>query len=276
MSTTLACLLAVAAVLVLLPGNSAGVLRDRLPPELARLPPAVAAPMEEGWPRWAQPLIVGVLVMSVLRLATGRPHLIVLGLTAVGLAWSVHSLLARHRARRTRLHRRAQVVSMCDALVAELQAGQPPGSAVAAVAREWPELEVVSEAARLGGDVPTTLRALAGRPGNEPLSQVAAGWEVAYRSGAGLAGVLDRLAHVLRDDEEVRREVAASLASPRATAVMLAVLPVFGIALGTAIGADPARVLLGSLSGAVCLAIGCVLALCGLFWVERIADRAEV
>lgn len=276
MSTTLACLLAVAAVLLLLPGNPAVVLRDRLPPELAR-PSPVAAPMGEGWPRWAtQPLIVGILVASVLRLAAGRPHLIVVGLTTLGVAWSFHSLLARHRARRARLHRRTQVVSMCDALVAELQAGQPPGSAVAAVAREWPELEVVSEAARLGGDVPSTLRALAGRPGNEPLSQVAAGWEVAYRSGAGLAGVLDRLAHVLRDDEEVRREVAASLASPRATAVMLAVLPVFGIALGSAIGADPARVLLGSLPGACCLAAGCLLALCGLFWVERIADRAEV
>jgi tight adherence protein B len=134
----------------------------------------------------------------------------------------------------------------------------------------------VGDAARLGGDVPSTLRTLARRPGNEPLQQVAAGWEVAYRTGAGLAGVLDRLACVLRDDEEVRREVAANLASPRATAVMLAMLPVFGIALGTAIGADPAGVLLGSLPGAVCLATGCLLALTGLFWVERITARAEV
>jgi tight adherence protein B len=105
---------------------------------------------------------------------------------------------------------------------------------------------------------------------------VAAGWEVASRSGAGLADVLDRLSGVLRTDEDVRREVAANLASPRATATMLAVLPVFGIGLGTAIGADPAGVLLGTMLGACCLAAGCLLAVAGLFWVERIVDRAEV
>jgi len=36
------------------------------------------------------------------------------------------------------------------------------------------------------------------------------------------------------------------------------------------------RVLLGTLLGACCLAIGCLLAALGLFWVERIVDRAEV
>ena len=275
MTTALAGLLAMAAALLVLPGDSGGVLSDRLPPQSGRQPPA--AVVEDDWPRWAtQPLVVGVLLALVVRFAAGRPHLVVLGLTVVGLAWATNALLARQRARRLRLRRRAQVVSMCDALAAELQAGQPPVSALAAVSREWPELEIVGDAARLGGDIPSTLRTLARRPGNEPLSQVAAGWEVAYRTGAGLAGVLDRLACVLRDDEEVRREVAANLASPRATAVMLAMLPVFGIALGTAIGADPAGVLLGSLPGAVCLATGCLLALTGLFWVERITARAEV
>lgn len=165
---------------------------------------------------------------------------------------------------------------MCDALVAELESGQPPAAAVDAVARDWPELEAVRDAARLGGDVPSALRVMSERPGGEPLASVAAGWEVASRSGAGLADVLERLAGVLRTDEDVRREVAANLAAPRATATMLAVLPVFGIGLGTALGADPLGVLLGTLPGALCLCAGSVLAVAGLFWVERIVDRAEV
>jgi tight adherence protein B len=272
MSMIVACALAAAAAVALLPG--ARTVGDRLGPEFARRGgPAPSAPVSG---RLLQPVVVGALAAVVLHLAAGRPHVVVLGLTGVLAAWIVTTLLRRAQARRARLRRRAQVVSMCDALVAELQSGQPPAFAVSTVAREWPDLESVRDAARLGGDVPLALRHISCRPGGEPFAQVAAAWEVAARSGAGLAEVLDRLSVVLRADEEVRREVAASLASPRATATMLAVLPIFGIGLGTAIGADPLAVLTGSLPGAACLAAGCLLAGAGLFWVERIADRAEV
>lgn len=276
MSVAVACLLASAAVAVALPATPWQGLRLRLGTGREMVPTGRAAGVRRRAAGLIQPLVVGAVAALVLRLAAGRPHLVVLGLTAVGLAWGTTNLLARSRSRRLRLARRGQVVSMCDALVAELQAGQPPACAVAAVARDWPELDVVREAARLGGDVPAVLRTLAERSGGEPLAQVAAAWEVASRSGAGLAEVLDRLSGVLRSDDDVRDEVAATLAAPRATATMLAVLPVFGIGLGTAIGADPAGVLLGSLLGACCLAAGTLLAMTGLFWVERIVDRAEV
>jgi tight adherence protein B len=276
-SVALACALAAAAMLTLLPGSSPHAVGDRLGPTFAPHggPASAGATVRLGG-HLLQPVVVGALAALVLRLAAGRPHVVVLGLTGVLAAWIATTLLRRARARGTRLRRRGKVVSMCDALVAELQSGQPPSSAVSAVAREWPELETVRDAARLGGDVPAALRRLSARPGGEPLASVAAAWEVASRSGAGLADVLDRLSVVLRADEEVRRDVAASLASPRATATMLAVLPVFGIGLGTAIGADPLAVLTGSLLGASCLAAGCLLAGAGLFWVERIVDRAEV
>ena len=277
MTTALACVLAAAAVIVAIPS-----------PPGWRLAAIGAGGRREGtgWvrslkgrrsrSRLLQTLVATVLAASVLRVTAGRPHLVVLGLTAAGLAWAVTHLVGRGRSRRQRLTRRGRVVSMCDALVAELESGQPPAAAVDAVARDWPELEAVRDAARLGGDVPSALRVLSERPGGEPLASVAAGWEVAARSGAGLADVLERLAGVLRTDEDVRREVAANLAAPRATATMLAVLPVFGIGLGTALGADPLGVLLGTLPGALCLSAGSVLAVAGLFWVERIVDRAEV
>jgi len=279
MSLLLAAVLAAAAVLIGSRARAGDLVGQRLGPAFAA--PAdvgtAGSPSRRGpWSRLVQPLAMGVLAAAVLRLTAGRPHLVVLGLTAVGVAWAVSTLVAKRRRRRSRLSRRAHVVSMCDALVAELQSGQPPAAAMETVALEWPELAVARDAARLGGDVPAALRALSRQPGAEPLGRVAAGWQVAMRSGAGLAEVLDRLSTVLRADDQVRREVEANLASPRATAVMLAVLPVFGLGLGTAIGADPARVLLGTLLGAWCLAIGCLLAALGLFWVERITDAAEV
>jgi tight adherence protein B len=263
---------AAAAAVVLVPGSPERGLRERLgrTSQVQRTSPGFRRA------RLAQPLLVGTVAAAVLRLAAGRPHLVVLGLTLLLAAWTAVTLARRSRARSERLARRGEVVSICDALVAELQSGQPPAAAVAAVSSEWPDLDPVRDAARLGGDVPAALRRLGERPGGEPLAQVAAAWDVAARSGAGLAEVLDRLSGGLRADEEVRREVAASLAAPRATATMLAVLPVFGLALGTAIGADPVTVLVGSSLGAGCLAAGCALAGAGLFWVERIVDQAEV
>ena len=56
---------------------------------------------------------------------------------------------------------------------------------------------------------------------------------------AALAVVLDRIGVGLRDEEEARAEVAASLAPARATAKLLAGLPVFGLALGMSMGARP-------------------------------------
>lgn len=273
MTAVLSCALAGLAVLTLWP--AAQTADARLGPAFRRPSRATARRRGSGR-RLLQVLAAGAVTAVVVRVAAGRPHVVVLVITALGVAWAGSELLARARRRRHRWGRRGRLVSMCDALVAELGAGQPPAAALVEVAAQWPELEVARDAARLGGDVPAALRQISRRPGGEPLASVAAGWEVAVRSGAGLAEVLERLSRVLRDDEEVRREVAAQLASPRATATMLAVLPVFGLGLGTAIGADPAGVLLGTVLGACSLAAGCLLAVAGLFWVERIVDAAEV
>ena len=217
------------------------------------------------------------LLVAVVALPTARPaphHVLVLA-TVMGAAWAGVVLVRRSRRRARMLADRRRVVEMCDAMVAELRAGQPPSRALAWVARGWPELTAASRLAGLGGDVPAALRTIAGRSRAAPLVHVAAGWEVAYRSGAGLADVLDRLSVALRDDEDVRREVSASLGPTRATGRLLAVLPLFGLALGFTMGADPLGVLLGSTFGALCLATGAALAAGGVFWVERIADRAE-
>lgn len=184
-------------------------------------------------------------------------------------------LVKRARARAAAARRRTRVVAACDSLVAELRSGRPPQLALEQVAEEWLELAPAASGARLGGDVPGALRQLASLPGAEPLTEVAAAWQVSIRSGAGLAEVLDRLGAALREQEDINRETAAAVAPARATAQLLAVLPLVGLGLGAALGGDPLHVLLGTPVGSVLLALGTALALAGVLWVERLVTAAE-
>ncbi|MGI8888254.1 MAG: type II secretion system F family protein [Nocardioidaceae bacterium] len=202
----------------------------------------------------------------------------VAGLSLGGLicAALVRRLVAEGRAQRVRRLRQLAVVEMCDGLAAEMQGGLPASDALVRACTSWPEWSPLASASSLGGDVVETLRRLAEQPGAEGLRAVAAAWEVAGTSGAALAEVLDRVADGLRNDEEARSEVIAALGPPRATAKMLAVLPVFGLALGVSMGARPLDFLLRSGVGLLCLAGGVSLALIGVYWVERLAQAAEI
>lgn len=221
-------------------------------------------------------MAVALVAAVTLTYVVDQPHLGLIAVVALGVVVACLRLLAQGRSRARRLARRSQAIDVCDALVAELRAGQPPATALTHTACEWPDMEAAAWAARMGGDVPAALRSMSLQPGAEPLDQIAAGWEVAHSSGAGLADVLDRLSWSLRGDEDVRLEIAGALGPPRVTARLLAVLPLFGAALGVGLGGNPFRVLFGSMFGALCLAGGAVLAVAGLFWVERIAANAEV
>ena len=98
---------------------------------------------------------------------------------------------------------------------------------------------------------------------------------MAVEGGAGLADGLDRISAGLRAERDQREELQALLAGPRSTALVLALLPAFGLLLGSAMGADPVRVLLHSPAGLVCLGVGAVLEWAGLTWVARLVRTAE-
>jgi tight adherence protein B len=98
---------------------------------------------------------------------------------------------------------------------------------------------------------------------------------VAVDRGAGLAAGLDRLEGALCAERDQRADLRAQLAGSRSTAVMLAGLPVLGLLLGTALGADPLHVLLHSGPGLGCLVVGGVLEGLGLWWALRIVRGAE-
>jgi tight adherence protein B len=191
----------------------------------------------------------------------------------------------RAQRRRAAVESRAVAVGeLCATLAGDLRAGLSPHAALVCALQyaDWPDRADLAEsatlllaAARFGGDVSAALRAAARQPGSEGLAAVAACWQVAVDGGAPLADGLDRIADALRAERDQREDVRAQLAGPRSTAVMLALLPVVGVALGTGLGADPLRVLLGTPAGIGCLLVGGLLEWTGLAWTARIVHAAE-
>ncbi|MFF4650944.1 type II secretion system F family protein [Streptomyces sp. NPDC001380] len=188
--------------------------------------------------------------------------------------------------RRRRERREAAVVELCTALAAGLRTGAVPDRAMASVtAPGGPSHQVLCRAgldttsllaaARFAGDVPEALRRTARLPGAGGAAAIAACWQVASDSGAGLADALDRVAEALRADRALRETVRGELAGPRTTAALLAVLPVVGLLLGGALGADPLRMLLHTPAGLGCLVAGAALEAAGLLWTARIVRAAE-
>lgn len=200
-------------------------------------------------------------------------------------------------ARRERERRATAVIALCGALAGDVRAGRQPGEALrtaaagglGSAAGAWSGLGAgagagaglgetragVLAAARFGGDVPGALEEAAREPGARGLVGLAACWRVAVDRGAGLAAGLERLEGALRAERDQRADLRAQLAGARSTAVMLAGLPVLGLLMGTALGAEPLRVLLHTGAGLGCLAVGGALEGAGAWWALRIVRGAE-
>ncbi|MFF6997895.1 type II secretion system F family protein [Streptomyces sp. NPDC008313] len=208
-----------------------------------------------------------------------------LGASVLPLVVGAAGVPLLRRVRRTGEARREQerrgdaVIALCGALAGEVRAGRQPGEALLRAAGDTGGLgdaqALVLAAARFGGDVPGALDDAARQPGADGLLGLAACWGVAVDRGAGLAAGLDRLEGALRAERDQRADLRAQLAGSRSTAVMLAGLPVLGLLLGTAMGADPLHVLLHSGAGLGCLLVGGVLEALGLWWALRIVRGAE-
>ena len=161
-------------------------------------------------------------------------------------------------------------------LAGELRAGAHPDVALQRVSADLPGLlDGAAAAARLGADVPSELRRASMAPGAAGLATVGACWTIAARTGSALGPACDRVADTLRQEEALRNEVSAQLAGARATARLMAGLPILGIVLGTSMGARPLEILFGSPYGIGCLVSGVGLALVGVAWTERLARTVE-
>lgn len=104
---------------------------------------------------------------------------------------------------------------------------------------------------------------------------VAAAWNVAEHAGAALSPALRGAATALRDRAETARDVRTSLAGPRATARLMAWLPLVGVAMAYLIGVDVVGALVrGPLGWGVAVA-GASLVVAGRAWTARLVREAS-
>jgi tight adherence protein B len=233
------------------------------------------------------------VVLAALVLAAGLPALGALDpLPAIAGALLAGGLTARTLRERSRAAADRLADAVAEAiglLAADVSVGRGLGDALQSLSDDLTQqveedpsrrqlgllLAPVSDGARLGGHVPAALRELAGVPGCEAFGRVAAAWELAETAGTPAAAVLGRVSLAVRAHAEHVRAVRAELAGARASARLLATLPVVGLLMGVGLGAHPMHVLLETSYGQLALCAGVMLELVGLAWTDRIAHRAE-
>jgi tight adherence protein B len=191
-----------------------------------------------------------VLAVAAASVAAGVTGGVAAGPVAAGLAAVYGGGATALLVRRDRAARQGRAIASTLDTVAEMAAELRAGAAPA----------LVMEAAE---------PALAGTPAER--ASVHAACEVSERTGAPLAEVLDRVEAYLRQAHRLRLAVAAHRAGTRATALLLAVLPAGGVAVGYGVGADPLRTLLHTRAGAACAGLACALQVAGLLWTERLS-----
>jgi tight adherence protein B len=241
--------------------------------------------------------IRGTARWSGLRSRLPRPttFLVALGFGALGLvlggaggafAGAVVAATAARRwtARRSLRDTLAAMDGLVEALrsmVADLRAGAHPAAAAeAAAADAQPQaartMRAVAAAARLDGDVRRALATTQGPAAaatTQVLDQLAQAWLLVQRHGVPLAAVLDAVCGDLQTRARFARQVLARMAGPRASATVLALLPILGLALGEAMGARPLHILIATIAGHVRLVIGSALACGGVAWSARLTSQ---
>jgi tight adherence protein B len=256
----------------LVAAGSAGLAVALLTPARAiRGLPALSAPRPSRWWVWRL-MAVAVAALLVLGLPAWPGVPVGIAGCALAVLWSLWTR------RRSRVRRRALegvLLETCQQLASELCSGQPPGAALDHAARLWPALAPTAEAFRVGADVPDALRDTAARLDVSDMRLLAAAWQMAQRTGQGLAASVERVVEQLLNARAIRRVVDGELASARATARLVAALPVVALAMGSGTGADPLAFLLSTPAGWLCLGAGLALAVGGLWWIEAIAADVE-
>lgn len=198
----------------------------------------------------------------------------------VAVAGATMSLRYRRRRRLRRAIREGSALETAlDVLVGELRAGSHPVRAFGVAADETAgavavSLRSVAARARLGADVAAGLTAASGSSALPAhWKRLALCWRLASDNGLGIATLMRAAQRDIAERQRFSARVSSSLAGARATAAILAALPVLGVLLGQLIGARPLVFLLGGHAGGWLLLIGTTLACCGLLWSDRIVDR---
>ena len=183
----------------------------------------------------------------------------------------------RRRSLRTRTATESHALETAlDVLVGELRAGAHPVAAFNAAAGEAhgpvsASLAAVAARARLGADVPAGLRSVAaGSSVPSQWERLAVCWQLAQTHGLAMATLMRAAQRDIVERSRFSARVNAGMAGARATAAVLAALPLLGMALGQLLGANPLSFLLSGGVGGVLLVVGVTLGCAGLLWSDRI------
>lgn len=184
----------------------------------------------------------------------------------------------RRRARRADEEGRALAAAI-DVLVGELRAGAHPVSAFGAAADESAgtvadSCRAVAARARLGADVAAGLRSVAETSAlPAQWHRLAVCWQLACDHGLGMSVLMRAAQRDIAERQRFCAQVTSTLAGARATATILASLPVLLVLLGQLIGARPVGFLLAGHAGGWLLVAGVTLLCGGLLWSDRITDQ---
>lgn len=217
-------------------------------------------------------IVVGVSAVVLAALTLGRAGVVVSG--SLAGATTVHTLSARRTARAD-ARRARHAAEFIGHLAEGIDAGAALGVAAARAAEHLPadvesglkrDVAQFVAAAHRGGTVPELA--------TPELARIAALWELSTTRGVPIAGLFaaarDDIDHALRH----RAATDAALAGPKTTAAVLALLPVAGIAMGSAMGASPLTVLTSPGVGSLLLIIGTSLVCAGVVVSGEIIWRA--
>jgi tight adherence protein B len=158
-----------------------------------------------------------------------------------------------------------------------LAAGVAPASTwrhVAELTRpEAPALAAVARRLDAGESVGAALLEVA-RGRDDGWRALGAAWSVATTSGAPLAPALTAFAEAVRDRAAAERDIAVALASPRATARVVQLLPLVSLGLAVLLGVDMIAAVRNPL-GAASMTAGLMLAVLGRRWMRRMLTAAH-
>lgn len=220
-------------------------------------------------------------VLLVLALLAGALFVSLFVATAASILAALGIWLRRRSSRRSALDRaNDDLLSALAAVTAELSIGTPPPAAFAHAGTELAGRDTavadtmrrMAARAALGG-APGTGVETTGGPIDAQWRRIALVWEVAHQYGVPIKDLLESVRSDLAARQGFAARTDAGLAGPRATATVLALLPVLGIGLGEALGARPIAILCGGGIGGVALVVGTGLGAIGLWWSLRIADH---
>jgi len=205
--------------------------------------------------------------------------------TVLAIIVVVATMSLRFRRRRRSdlgIHESRSMETAIDVLSGELQIGAHPATAFAVAAEETAgsvgaSCRAVAARARLGADVAAGLRGVAETSAlASQWERLAVCWQLATDHGLAMSPLMRAAQRDIAERQRFSGQVRSAMAGARATATILAALPVLSVLMGQLIGARPLPFLLGGGLGGWLLVVGLTLICGGLLWADRITDRAAV